>query len=451
MRNEVNDLPHSWRLKTVREIAELVVDGDHNPPKRVASGTPHLTAKSIKHGVISFEGCSFVSAEGFEQTKERYEPLPGDVIITCVGTIGECAIVPPGLKFSADRNLAAVRLVEGGLDRRLLYHYLCEPSVQHHLRSVCGSTAQPHLYLKDIRNLPVPIPPIGEQVRIVAKLEELLSELDAGEAALRCAQRRLTRYRQALLATTFSDPTFTRVDFDEALAVVSNGGRKLPQKDYCQSGTLPVIDQGEEEVGGFTDQMTLCYEGPLPVILFGDHTRRFKFVDHRFVQGADGIKILHPIGDWEPRFLLFALRAAEFPDKGYSRHFQYLRKITLPMPERSEQRAILAELDRRLSALEVMEATIQASLRRAERLRQSILERAFRGELVTQDPNDEPAEALLARMRAATTDVPTPRRRGRPPKAVNPAPRDSASRRAPKESTPAPALRKRGRPRKVKA
>lgn len=113
-----------------------------------------------------------------------------------------------------------------------------------------------------------------------------------------------------------------------------------------------------------------------------------------------------------------------------------LKKAPLPIPPVEEQHAILAELDRRLSAVEAMETTIQASLRRAERLRQSILERAFRGELVPQDPNDEPVEALLARLKAAAPDSPATRRQRRPPKTA--------------PATPQPP-RRRGRPWKVHA
>jgi type I restriction enzyme S subunit len=112
------------------------------------------------------------------------------------------------------------------------------------------------------------------------------------------------------------------------------------------------------------------------------------------------------------------------------------RAIAIPVPPLLEQRAIVGELDRRLSAVQVMESTIQTSLIRAERLRQSILERAFRGELVPQDPNDEPAEALLARLRTTSPDSQAPRRRGQPP-------RDEA-----KPSMPQPP-RRRGRPRKA--
>ncbi len=74
--------------------------------------------------------------------------------------------------------------------------------------------------------------------------------------------------------------------------------------------------------------------------------------------------------------------------------------MTAPIPPLAEQHQIVAEVERRLSVVERMEMEIEAGLKRAERLRQSILHKAFTGQLVPQDPNDEPASALLARVRA---------------------------------------------------
>ncbi|NNJ09764.1 hypothetical protein EKD04_005440 [Chloroflexales bacterium ZM16-3] len=76
-----------------------------------------------------------------------------------------------------------------------------------------------------------------------------------------------------------------------------------------------------------------------------------------------------------------------------------VKAIVIPLPPLAEQRRIVAEVERRLSVVSTLEATVAANLRRAERLRQSILKRAFAGKLVPQDPGDEPASALLERVR----------------------------------------------------
>ena len=91
-----------------------------------------------------------------------------------------------------------------------------------------------------------------------------------------------------------------------------------------------------------------------------------------------------------------------------------LATIALPLPPLAEQRRIVAEVERRLSIVDDMEASVAASLKRAERLRQAVLRRAFAGELVPQDPSDEPAGALLERVRAerAAVTAVSPSRRG---------------------------------------
>ena len=84
---------------------------------------------------------------------------------------------------------------------------------------------------------------------------------------------------------------------------------------------------------------------------------------------------------------------------GISRNFPL--KVNVPIPSLPEQEQIVAELERHLSVADEIEATIGAELKRAERMRQSILKHAFSGKLVPQDPNDEPASVLLEKIRDA--------------------------------------------------
>lgn len=76
------------------------------------------------------------------------------------------------------------------------------------------------------------------------------------------------------------------VPFLKAVDDVTGGNIKIQRKDYQQAGILPVIDQGQEEVAGYTDNIEAAFQGSLPVILFGDHTRIFKYVDKPFALGA---------------------------------------------------------------------------------------------------------------------------------------------------------------------
>ncbi|MFZ4778960.1 MAG: hypothetical protein ACOYM3_26640 [Terrimicrobiaceae bacterium] len=100
-----------------------------------------------------------------------------------------------------------------------------------------------------------------------------------------------------------------------------------------------------------------------------------------------------------------------------------LRELYIPVCSPSEQLAVMDEIDAQISALDEMEADIDANLQKAEALRQSILKKAFSGELVTQDPSDEPASVLLARIRTDRANVQSatpPKQRGRKPSTKKP-------------------------------
>jgi type I restriction enzyme, S subunit len=205
--SHVPSVPLGWACATVDQLADLVTDGDHNPPPRQEAGVPHLTAKNIKNWSVVLEGSTFISEADAQRVFSRYRPQARDLIVTCVGTVGRTAIVPPDTYFSPDRNLAAVRVVEGGIDVRYLNFAISAPDQQDRIANASGSTAQPHLYLSDLKALPVALPPLAEQARIVAEVERRLSVVDQLEATITANLRRATRLRQSILAAAFSGPS----------------------------------------------------------------------------------------------------------------------------------------------------------------------------------------------------------------------------------------------------
>ena len=115
----------------------------------------------------------------------------------------------------------------------------------------------------------------------------------------------------------------------------------IPKKGYQESGEFPVIDQGASFIAGWTDSSEPIISDNLPVIIFGDHTRIFKYVDFPFALGADGTQLLHPNDDiLDPRFFYYALLNLKVPNKGYNRHYRYLREFSVVCPPLPEQRAI---------------------------------------------------------------------------------------------------------------
>jgi type I restriction enzyme S subunit len=189
----------TWADVTPPLVCSLIVDGDHNPPSRQSNGVPHLTAKNVVGGQIRIVGCSYISESDFLITKKRYDPRVGDVLLTCVGTLGRTAIVPEGIVFSADRNLAALRPDASKCSSSFLKLVLDSPRSQRTIASASGQTAQPHIYLKDIRTLSFKLPSIPEQHRIIAKVDELMAVCDELEAALTSAQDGRGRLLESLL------------------------------------------------------------------------------------------------------------------------------------------------------------------------------------------------------------------------------------------------------------
>lgn len=212
-------VPAAWASARLAELANLVTDGDHRPPKRVPSGIPHLTAKNVRGGRFDLTGCSFVDDAGFAQTRSRYEPIAGDVIVTCVGTIGRVAVVPEGLTFSADRNLAAVRL-KPVVEPQFAKLALGSPAIQNWMAEASGSTAQPHLYLRDLRSIVVPVAPVEEQQRIVTEVERQFSFLDACERAVDTGLARAAATRRSVLKAAFEGRLVPQDPSDEPASML---------------------------------------------------------------------------------------------------------------------------------------------------------------------------------------------------------------------------------------
>lgn len=168
--------------------------------------------------------------------------------------------------------------------------------------------------------------------------------------------------------------TTVRVPFEQAVLDVTGGNQRLLTAEYKPVGAIPVIDQGQAEIAGFTDDLSAACRRDGPVILFGDHTKTFKFVDFDFALGADGVKVLKPLPGFDARFLFHFLKTVRLPENlGYSRHFKYLKECSVPKLEPEVQRRIAAILDKADS----LRRKRQEAIRLAHELLVSKFEEAF--------------------------------------------------------------------------
>lgn len=126
--------------------------------------------------------------------------------------------------------------------------------------------------------------------------------------------------------------------FENVFRDVTSTFNKVKKEDYQETGLYPIIDQGQEFIGGYTDYEKLISKENFPAIIFGDHTKIFKYVDFPFTIGADGVKVL-ALADRKSnaQFYYYFLKSLKIVDKGYSRHFKYLKEKKLPVTEYENQ------------------------------------------------------------------------------------------------------------------
>ena len=157
--------------------------------------------------------------------------------------------------------------------------------------------------------------------------------------------------------------------FEAVVEDVSAGNNKVQKGDYLPAGLYPVVDQGQEFVGGYSDDESNLVAGNGPWIIFGDHTRILKYIDFPFCMGADGVKVLKPRSELsvDAKYLFHFLKANEVPSAGYSRHFKFLRRLEISLPPLDEQRRIAAILDKadalrrkRKRAIELLDGLTQS-------------------------------------------------------------------------------------------
>ncbi|MBP5591341.1 restriction endonuclease subunit S [bacterium] len=165
------EIPESW--KWVRFSAVIDVrDGTHDTPKYVLDGIPLVTSKNLVDGRIDFETAKNISVEDATVINIRSRVDDGDILFAMIGTIGNPVIVKKDREFSI-KNMALFKQIDDSLlDMRYVLFFL--QRAQTDMRAIANASVQSFVSLTVLRNYLFPLPPLAEQKRIVAKLEELL-------------------------------------------------------------------------------------------------------------------------------------------------------------------------------------------------------------------------------------------------------------------------------------
>jgi type I restriction enzyme S subunit len=191
--------------------------------------------------------------------------------------------------------------------------------------------------------------------------------------------------------------------FAELFEILPDRGLRVAQSEYLETGSLPVVDQGEALIGGYTDDVEMTCIADLPVLVFGDHTRRIKYVNFPFAVGAQGTKLLKPRRIIEPRFAYWLLQSLTLRNRGYARHFALLRQQHFRVPAISHQRRVVQILEDHLSRLDVAGAYLAAVSTRQARL----VDRYLASTLASLSPPVRPLADVLSEPLSNGRSVPT--------------------------------------------
>ncbi len=424
-----NNLLNLWIRVKLKEIG-LIINGDRgkNYPSRqhyIAKGIPFISAGNLDSNKIDIKSLNYISKDKFD-TLNNGKLVQGDIIYCLRGTLGKCAIYNLNNEAAIASSLCILRLNQK-MNRSYVFYFLQSPFGTELIKRHDNGTAQPNLSAESFSNYEISLPPLPEQHRIVAKIEELFSDLDKGIESLKTAQAQLKVYRQAVLKWAFEGKlTGTEnikwITLGELCENVEYGSAAKSK----EIGKVPVLRMGNIQGGRF-DWSDLVYTDDKEEIekyllykndVLFNRTNSPEWVGKTAIYKGERpaifagylIRINYKKDMLSPDYLTYFLNSQTAKNYGNSiKSFGVnqsningtkLKGYPFPYAALAEQHRIVSEIETRLSVCDKMEESISQSLEQAEALRQSILKKAFEGKLVPQDPGDEPASALLERIRA---------------------------------------------------
>ena len=421
----MSELPMGWEISSLAQVVSKLVDGSHSPPSKQADGLPMLSARNISDGRIIFDDYRLIKQADFEIEDRRTNIRPGDVLLTIVGAIGRTAIVPNLFqKFTLQRSVAVIRLHDG-IDSEYLKYVFDAPEFQEWMLENAKGTAQKGIYLKKLGSAHIPVAPLNEQRRIVAKLDRLFARSRCAREELGRVSGLVQRYKQAVLAAAtsgeFAEDGQT-VDI-QSVAKVGTGSTPLKSNSsyYADDGIpwitsaatgQPFVTSASEFVTevAISDHRLKKYPvGTLLVAMYGEGKTRGQVtelgIEATINQACAAIVVDETLALKE--YLKLSLQAnylemRELAEGGNQPNLNLskIKNFPLFLPPLQQQKQIVQRVEKLFKTIDLIEQEHQKASKLLDRLEQATLSKAFRGELVPQDPNDEPAAVLLERIQS---------------------------------------------------
>jgi len=431
----------SWGRINLSEVAEV--------QNGFAFSSKYFT-KGDGLPLIRIRDIDEVKTENYYSGKYTKEYLvhKGDILVGMDGDFN--LAIWQGTTGLLNQRVCRIILMSKYYDRKFLTY--CLPGFLKAINTKTSSVTVKHLSSNTVNDIPLPLPPLSEQHRIVARIEELFSSLDKGIESLKTTQQQLKVYRQAVLKWGFEGKLTNKnvkegelpegwkwLKLDDVVDEFVRGpfGGSLKKECFVPKG-YKVYEQKNAIYQSTELGKYFINENKFKELI------RFKVKPYDFIVSCSGtIGKLFMIPEKAPKgiinqaLLIIRINRDLLLEKFFmhlftSSFFQRLiikdakgtamlnlagvkdmKLVPVLLPPIREQQAIVAEIESRLSVCDKIEESIEQSLKQSESLRQSILKKAFEGKLVPQDPNDEPASKLLERIKAEKEKTESKKKKGR--------------------------------------
>ncbi len=404
-----------WDVTTLGDAYD-VRDGTHDSPKYQPEGYALVTSKNLKKDGLNMDKVSYISEEDFQKINERSAVSAGDVLLAMIGTIGNPIVVETKPGF-AIKNVALFK-VPHDKDSFFLKYYLETQYVQKKMQKEARGATQKFVGLGYLRNFPTSIPSLSEQKRIVAILDEAFAGIDA---AIANTKKNLVNARElfeSYLSSVFTKrgEGWVRTTLDELCEKVEYGSSSKSKP----AGSIPVIRMGNIQNGRidwdklvYTDNAeeikkyllkkndvlfnrtnspelvgkSAIYTGETPAI-FAGYLIRLHRKEHLI--DADFLN-----------YYLNSTAAREYGKTVMSSSVNQaningtkLKKYPLSAPDIEEQKSIVIKLQDLEEKTKYLESIYQRKLNSLNELKQSLLQKAFSGELTVADESRKQAAVV---------------------------------------------------------
>lgn len=394
----IKNIPSGWKIKKMPEVVKWSSGG--TPKARVKEyyengNIPWLIIGDLNDGIVNTSATK-ITELGLNNSSAKLVPT-GTLLVAMYGSIGKLGIT--GMECCTNQAIAFAKEMYGVTTEYMFYYLLLMKSK---LISLGKGGTQKNISLTVLNSIDVVVPPITEQQRIVDRIEEMFSQLDSAVETLKKTKQQLAVYRQAVLKEAFESCT-REVMIDTVCEHVTDGDHMPPPKS---TNGIPfiMISNIKNNIIDFSNTAFVGREYYENI----DVKRRPQNGDVLYtVTGSFGIPILI---DFEKEFCFQRHIALLRPNELINQKFLYyvmqtpyvysqatdcatgtaqktvgltvLRKILIPFIDSiEEQKRIVKEVESKMSVCDNIEKTIDTALQQAEAMRQSILKKAFEGDL----------------------------------------------------------------------